>query len=359
MKRRDFLTATGAAVTTAAAGFAPAAIASKRRYRFEMVTSWPRTLKHLFGGAEFFAQRLNQITDGAVELTVHPAGAEVGAMEVYDAVSSGAFEFGHTAPYYYIGRSPAHGFFTAMPFGLTVSEQMAWMVSGNGQRLWDELNAADDLIAFPVGNTGPQTGGWFNKEINEPKDLRGLRMRFPGHGGRVMARAGVNIQQLPGGEVYMAMERGTLDAAEWVGPHDDEILNMHRVAKYYYLPSWAEPSAMLGVYINRSIYSDLPGWIQHAIQAAAAEADRKMLADYMSDNPAALKRLIDHGVEVRTFSQEVLEVFEKGTQEVHTQDMRDRQYARIYEDWAAFRDKVRSWSGISDQLYQAFLYRDR
>jgi TRAP-type mannitol/chloroaromatic compound transport system substrate-binding protein len=358
MKRRQFLT--GAALAAGAAGFAPAVIASPRKYRFEMVTSWPQALKHLFGGAQFFAERLNAITDGQVELKVHAAGAEVGALEVYDAVSGGAFDFGHTAPYYYIGRSPAHGFFTAMPFGLTTTEQIAWMTAGNGQSLWNELNATDDLIAFPVGNTGPQTGGWFRREINKPEDLRGLRMRFPGQGGQVMARTGVNIQNLPGGEVYLAMERGALDAAEWVGPHDDEILNMHRVAKYYYLPSWAEPSAMLGLYVNLKTYNGLPPAIQQAIRSAALEADRKMLADYMSTNPEALQRLVAHGVEVRTFSDEILALFEKAAQEVHEADMkRDPMYARIYEDWSAFREKVRGWSRISDHRYQSFLYRDK
>lgn len=359
MKRRNFLKGAGlGAAAAASAVYSPNVLASRERFRLEMVTSWPAALDNLYGTAEYFASRIEEMTDGDVQVRTYPGGAEVGPFEVYDAVSSGAFECCHTAPYYFIGQSPAHGFFTAIPFGLTLEEQNAWMTHGGGQELWDELNDRDDLIAFPGGNTGAQTGGWFNKEINDPEDLNGLRMRFPGHGGRVMSKAGVNIQQLPGGEVFTAMDRGALDAAEWVGPHDDKILNMHQVARYYYMPSWAEPSAMLGFYFNKEVWADFPADIQAQIRACCADANNWMSARYQQRNPIALEELREHGVEVRTFPASVLRAFAEGAEEVNEEDMRDEQYARIYEPWAAFRDKVQAYNEQTSYRYQRFLFED-
>ncbi len=360
MRRRDFLTAASAGVAAAGAGFSPHVFARSRTIRLELVTSWPAALDNLYGTAEFFARRISEATDGEIRCRTYPASAQVGAMEVLDAVASGAFPCGHTAPYYYIGRSPAHGFFTALPFGLSLHEQNAWIHHGGGQELWDELNREEGMVAFPGGNTGAQTGGWFNREIREPSDLRGLRMRFPGHGGRVMARSGVTIQQLPGGEVYSAMNRGLLDAAEWVGPHDDMILGMHRAARYLYLPSWAEPSAMLGFYFNADFWKKLPQSLRVIIASVCVEADARMAASYNVSNPVALEKLVqEHGVEVRHFPKAVLETFQQAAEAVHEQDMKaDRRYARIYRDWSAFRDRIRSWTGRTSHAYESFLYGD-
>lgn len=359
MHRRRFLQGAGfGAAAAASTVYSPNVLASNRSFRLEMVTSWPAALDNLFGTAEYFARRIEEMTDGDVRIRVHPAGAEVGPFEVYDAVADGAFPICHTAPYYFIGKSPAHGFFTAVPFGLTLEEQNAWMTAGGGQELWDELNERDNLIAFPGGNTGAQTGGWFNEEINSPDDLDGLRMRFPGHGGRVMAEAGVNIQQLPGGEVFTAMDRGALDAAEWVGPADDQTLEMHRVAKYYYMPSWAEPSAMLGFYFNGDFWADFPADIQAQIKACCAEANTWMAARYQATNPKALAELEESGVQVRQFPSEVLQTFHKAAEKVHAKDMEDDHYARIYDEWSAFRDRVRGWNEKTTYRYRQFLYGD-
>jgi len=357
MKRRGFITAAATGIAAASSAFSPNVLARNRRIRLEMVTSWPAALENLYGTATYFAKRLEEISDGRVQCRTYPGGAQVGAMEVYDAVASGAFDCCHTAPYYFIGQTPAHGFFTALPFGLTLAEQNAWMIHGGGQELWDELNARDNLVAFPGGNTGAQTGGWYNKEINSPADLRGLRMRFPGHGGRVMAKTGVNIQQLPGNEVYTAMERGVLDAAEWVGPHDDTVLGMHRVAKYLYLPSWAEPSAMLGFYFNQTIWKDLPGDVQAMIKAVSSEADAWMTARYLSTNPPALLELENtHGISVRQFPSEVMKAFHGAADAVHGEDMKaDAMYRRIHEPWAAYRGKVRDWNRRTGFAYESYL----
>lgn len=359
MKRRSFLKGAGfGAAAAASTVYSPHVFAANRKFELEMVTSWPAALDNLYGTAEYFARRIGEMTDGDVTVRTYPGGAQVGALEVYDAVSSGAFPCCHTAPYYFIGKSPAHGFFTALPFGLTLAEQNAWMTVGGGQELWDELNASDNLVAFPGGNTSAQTGGWFNKEINSPDDLRGLRMRFPGHGGRVMAKAGVSVQQLPGGEVFTAMERGALDAAEWVGPYDDKTLGMQDVARYYYMPSWAEPSAMVAFYFNADAWADFPADIQSQIRACCAEANQWMAARYMARNPVALQELEDGGVEVRSFSESVLAALEQGAQEVHEEDMSDPDYARIHEEWAAFRDRVQGWTRRNTHRYQQFIYRD-
>lgn len=357
MKRRSFIKSAGVGAAAAAAVQAPAVLA-RQRFHIEMVTSWPAVLDNLYGTAEYFAERLNACTDGDVEVRTYPGGAQVGALEVYDAVSTGAFECCHTAPYYFIGQTPAHGFYTALPFGMTVDEQNAWMVHGDGQALWDELNARDNLIAFPGGNTGPQTGGWFNKRIESPEDLRGLRMRFPGHGGRVMAKAGVSIQQLPGGEVFAAMERGALDAAEWVGPSDDQTLGMQRVARYYYLPSWAEPSAMLGFYFNLDTWNQFPADIREQIKVCAAEADRWMTARYMARNPVAIAELEAGGTEVLQFPDSVMAAFEAGAEEVHQEDLANADYAKIHENWSAFLGRTRMWNQRSTYQYQRYLFRN-
>lgn len=356
MDRRGFIKGAGTGLVAAGGINAPAVIAQPQRFRLNMLTSWPAALDNLYGTAEYFAERIEAITDGDVRVRTSPGGAEVAPDEVYDAVSSGAFEACHTAPYYFIGKNPAHGFFTSLPFGMTLEQQNAWMTAGDGQSLWDELNAKDNLIAFPGGNTSAQCGGWFNVEINSPEDLEGLRMRFPGHGGRAMAKAGVNIQQLPGGEVFTAMERGALDAAEWVGPYDDQILGMQDVAQYYYMPSWAEPSAMLGFYFNLDVWNRFPADIQAQIRACCAEANNWMAAQYLAKNPVALDSLRDSGVSVRDFPDAVLEVFRDGAEAVHAEDMTNTDYARIYDNWVAFRDRLRGWDRINSYRYREFIH---
>src|SRR5699024_3874314 len=258
MKRRQFIAgAAGGAAAAASTVYSPLTIAKNTQFKLGMVTSWPTSLDTLFGTAQYIGKALEAATDDDVKVEVFPAGEQVGGLEVFDTVAAGAFALGHTASYYYIGKDPSHAFFTTMPFGLTGPEQNAWLISGDGEDLWNELNARSNMIAFAAGQTGAQTGGWFNKEINSPEDLKGLKMRFPGVGGQVMSRAGVNIQNLPGGEVYFALERGVIDAADWVSPYDDEILGLNKAAKYYYMPSWAEPGPTVGVYANLDIFKGL------------------------------------------------------------------------------------------------------
>ena len=353
MQRRDFLKKAG--VVAASASFSPLMFANAQAatYRFGMVTSWPTSLDTIYGGALNTAKFLTEITDGDVEVEVFPAGAQVGGLEVYDAVSSGAYELGHTASYYYTSKDPAHGIFTALPFGLSAQQQNAWLESGGGQALWDELNAPDNLIAFAAGNTGVQMGGWFNKEINTPADLQGLTMRIPGLGGQVMTKAGANVQVLPGGEIYLALERGAIDATEWVGPYDDEILGFNKIAKYYYAPGWHEPGPTLGTYVNLDVYNSLPVDIQNAIKTASKAANLQMLADYDAKNGPALQRIIAAGgVELRTFPTEVLNALEGFANELYAEYAESSpMFAKVWPEWVSFRDAIRGWHRISEQAY--------
>ncbi|MBW6456329.1 MAG: twin-arginine translocation signal domain-containing protein [Trueperaceae bacterium] len=357
MKRRDFLKKAG--VVAASASLSPLMFANAQRasFRFEMVTSWPTALDTLYGTATRAAEQLRALTDGAVEIEVYPAGAQVGALEVYDAVSSGAFDFGHTAAYYYVGKDQTHGFFTAMPFGLNAQQTNAWFYDGNGIALWNELNERDDLIAFPAGNTGVQMGGWFKKEINTPDDIRGLSMRIPALGGQVFTRAGGNTQTIAAGEIYLALERGTVDAAEWVGPYDDEILGLHRAAPYYYGPAWQEPGPALGLYVNLDTFRGLPADIQQAIETVAQAVNLDMLSRYESRNGAALKRLIAGGTQVRTFPLAVLRHFEAAMNELHdVHRAANPFYARVHDDYLTFAGDVREWGRFSEYPLQDYLH---
>ncbi len=353
MKRRDFLKKAGVAAAGASLSPLMFANAQKGKFSFGMVTSWPTGLDTIYGGALNTARYLNELTDGDVEIEVFPAGAQVGGLEVYEAVSSGAFEMGHTAPYYYIGKNSAHAFFTAIPFGLNAQQQNAWLYTGNGQALWDEVNALDNLKAFAAGNTGVQMGGWFRKEINTIEDLDGLKMRIPGLGGKVMNKAGVNTQTLPGGEIYLALERGTIDATEWVGPYDDTIMGFHKVAQYYYAPGWHEPGPTLGAYMNLDVYNDLPADIQSAYQTAASRANAQMLADYDAKNAEALKTIkADGKVQFRTFSKEILGTLKGYMDALHIEESTANPlYAKVLNDWTAFKKDIQAFHKINEYAY--------
>jgi len=357
MKRRDFLKKAG--VATVGAGLSPLMFANAQAatYQFDMVTSWPTALDAIYGGATNTAKYLNEMTGGDVEINVYPAGAQVGAFEVYDAVSSGAFAMGHAAPYYFYNKNPVHAFFTAVPFGMDAGQFDAWMNAGDGQAFSDELTTPDDVIMLPAGNTGPQTSGWFKREVNTVADLQGLTIRTPGFGGQVYSKVGANVQNVPGGEVFISLDTGVLDAADWVGPYDDEILGLYNAATYYYMPSWAEPGASLAVYMNRSIYNDLPSDIREAFHAAAARANQQMLADYYAKNNAALARMVANGVQVRTMSEEILNALYDATLEIHAENSQGNDlYQRVLENYNAFMEGAREWNRLSGYSYANYVY---
>ncbi|RME72686.1 MAG: ABC transporter substrate-binding protein, partial [Planctomycetota bacterium] len=336
------------------------AVHTGRRRRWRLVSSFPRSLDTIFGAAEHFAKRLGELTAGRFEVRVHAPGEVVPALKVLDAVGQGTAELGHSASYYYMGKQPALAFDTTVPFGLGAREQLAWLEHGGGDELLAPLFAELGVVRLFGGNTGVQMGGWFRRRVERPEDLRGLKMRIPGMGGKVMSRLGVTVQVLPGGDIYPALERGAIDATEWVGPYDDEKLGFHQVARYYYYPGWWEPGPSLAFYVHRKGWEGLSAEERTALQLAAREAGLSMVAAYDARNPAALQRLLDKGVQLERFSDAILAAAERATEALHTEiAAKDRSYRRVLERWRAFRDASRRWFSTAELAYARWAYRAR
>jgi TRAP-type mannitol/chloroaromatic compound transport system substrate-binding protein len=368
MERRDFVRAalTGAAGLGAlggcraesSGGGGPAA-PSRQRITWRLASSFPRSLDTIYGVAEVLAQRLEKVSGGLFQLRVYPAGELVPALQVLDAVQQNTVQVGHTASYYFTGKDPALAFDCCVPFGLTSRQQTAWLTEGGGRELLSDIFAQFNLLAFPAGNTGAQMGGWFKRPIEGAADIQGLKMRIPGLGGQVMSRLGATVQVLPGGDIYPALERGAIDATEWVGPYDDEKLGFHKVAKYYYYPGWWEPGPNLSYLVNRDAWAKLPAEFQAMFEAAAAESATIMQARYDARNPAALERLIAAGVELRPFSQEILLAAEAATRDLMEEEAANNAtYRRIYEAWKEVRRSAFHWFSKAELAYSQFAFRD-
>jgi len=325
---------------------------------WNMATSWPVALDTIFGGAKTVADRVAAMTNGKFKINPRAAGELVPGLEVLNAVEEGAVEMGHTASYYYIGKSPITAFGTALPFGLNAQQQNAWLYYGGGLQKLQELYAAKfNVIQFPAGNTGVQMGGWFRKEINTPADLQGLKMRIPGLGGRVMAALGVNVQQLPGGEIFQALDAGTIDAAEWVGPYDDAKLGFQNAAQFYYYPGWWEPGPSLEVEINLNKWNELPKEYQEIVKTAAFEANLTMLARYDAKNHEALKRLVDAGVKLTPYSPEIMEAAEKASFQLYDEfAAKDADFKALFEPWKEFRTGVYEWHKINETGFTSYVF---
>lgn len=324
---------------------------------WQMATSWPVSLDTIYGGAEVFAQRVSAMTEGKFVITPRAAGELAPGTQVLDVVSEGAVQCGHTASYYYVGKSPVTAFGTALPFGLTAQQNNAWLYEGGGLALLQQFYADKfNVIQFPAGNTGAQMGGWFRKEINTVADLQGLKMRIPGLGGQVMAKLGVNVQLLPGGEIFAALETGAIDAAEWVGPYDDEKLGLNTVAEFYYYPGWWEPGPTLEVEINLDEWNKLPPVYQEIVKTAAFEANMTMLARYDARNNEALQRLVDSGTQLRAYSNEILEAASAAAEELYGEfSATDADFKTIYEQWSTFRTRVRGWNNLNEGSFNSFV----
>ncbi|MCW6034967.1 TRAP transporter substrate-binding protein [Spirulina subsalsa FACHB-351] len=358
MKRRQFVQSSAIAGTTAAAlvacqanpsGSPSTDSTSLPQLQWRMATSWPQSLDTIYGSAEAFCQKISDMTGGRFTITPFAAGEIVGGLEVLDAVQSGAVECGHTAAYYYIGKSAALAFGTTVPFGLNAQQHNAWLYSGGGLEAMQKIYADFNIINFPAGNTGAQMGGWFKREVNTLSDLQGLKMRIPGLGGKVMERLGVNAQVLPGGEIFLALDRGTIDAAEWVGPYDDEKLGLHNAAQYYYYPSWWEPGAALEVQVNKTAWERLPKEYQAIFKAASYQVNLEMLARYDRLNQEALERLLAGGTQLRSFSPEIMAAAQRVAFEIYAETANsDATFKEVYEPWREFRDKILQWHKINE-----------
>ena len=329
---------------------------------WEVATSWPLSLDTIFGGAETFAQRVTRLTQGKFNITARAAGELVPGLEVLNAVEAGSVPVGHTASYYYIGKSPVTAFGTALPFGLTARQQNAWWYEGGGMELMQEVYAEKfGVIQFLAGNTGAQMGGWFNKEINSPADLQGLKMRIPGLGGQVMNKLGVTVQVIAGGEIFQALQTGAVDAAEWVGPYDDLKLGFQTVTKYYYYPGWWEPGPSLEVQINLQEWNNLPEVYQEIIKTCAYEANMTMLSRYDAKNYDALQTLLTESeVEMRPFSDEVLKACEDAAFALYDEfSASDSDFSAIFKDWLKFRDGIQAWHGLNETRYMNYMGSSR
>jgi len=366
VKRQKFLQTAVTSIITSSALAACRTTGTARQntalptLNWQMATSWPIVLDTIFGGAKIFAERVGAITGGKFKITPRPAGEVAPPLEVLNVVSQGAVPCGHTAAYYYVGRSPATAFGAALPFGLNAQQQNSWLYEGGGLKKLQDLYARKfGVIQFPAGNTGAQMGGWFRKEISQVSDLQGLKMRIPGLGGQVMGKLGVTVQTLAGGEIFQALQTGAIDAAESVGPYDDEKLGLQKVAKYYYYPGWWEPGPTLEVQINLHEWKKLPLEYQAAIQTAAFEANMLMLARYDARNNEALERLLKSGVVLRAYSNEILEAAEKASFELFDEfAVKDADFKSIFADWKQFRDRVSAWNNINEGSFSRYSYRN-
>ncbi len=356
MTRRSFLTNAGASLAAAALA-APAIAQSQPALRWRMVTSWPRSLDTLYGNCVLLAERVAKLTEGRFQISVHAAGEIVPALGVLDAVQAGTVECGNTAGYFYVGKNKALAFDTALPFGLTTRQQNAWMYYGGGLALMRELYAQYNVINFPAGNTGTQMGGWFRKEIKSLADLRGLKMRIPGLGGFIMAALGVTPQVIAPSDIYPALEKGVIDAAEFVGPHDDEKLGLHNVAKYYYAPAWWEPCAMGSLLINTEAWGKLPSSYQEVLASVCKEVNCDEQAKYDAAEWPALERLLRAGVQLRAFPSDVMAAAQRSANELYDHEAETNPaFKKIYESWRPFREQQFRWFSLNEHVYERFVY---
>jgi TRAP-type mannitol/chloroaromatic compound transport system substrate-binding protein len=337
-------------------GGAPA-LRTRENVQWRLASSFPRSLDALFGSADRLAEKVEQLTEGRFRIRVHPAGEMVPALQVLDAAQQGTVQVGHSAGYYYTGKNEALAFDTGVPFGLTSRQQTAWLYDGGGLDLMRELYADFGIIPFPAGNTGAQMGGWFRREISTVADLRGLRMRIPGAGAQVMNRLGVTVQVLGGAEIYPALERGAIDATEWVGPYDDEKLGLHRAARFYYYPGWWEPGPSLSFMVNRRAWDALPRVYQEAFEMAAAWAATSTQAIYDVRNPQALERLVAGGTQLRRFSDEIMQACAAASRELLAeQAARNAGYRKVHDAFRSFREDSFRWFGTAEAAYAEFAY---
>ncbi|WNO09085.1 TRAP transporter substrate-binding protein [Teredinibacter sp. KSP-S5-2] len=322
-------------------------------YQWKMVTTWPKKFPGLGLAPENFAEKLNKMSNGRLQITVHGANEIVPALGVFDAVSSGSVEMGHSAAYYWKGKIPAAPFFTAVPFGMNAQEFNGWLHYGGGLELWRETYEPYNLIPFAAGNTGVQMGGWFNKEINSLDDIKGLKMRIPGLGGEVFTRAGGTAVNIPGGELYTSLQSGVIDATEWVGPYNDLAFGFHQIAQYYYYPGWHEPGPTLEIIVNKDAYNSLPEDLQVMIEVAARMVNQDMLDEYTARNNSALVELVEkHGVDVRPFPDDVLTAFKQASVEVYEELAdKDPHFAKVYRSYMGFLKGANEYLEISEKAY--------
>lgn len=328
-----------------------------KTFKWKMVTTWPANFPIFQEGAERFADDVRQMSNGRLDIQVYAGGELVPALQVFDAVSEGTIEMGHGSPYYWAGKVPEAQFFSSVPFGMTAKGMNAWLYNAGGLALWQEIYKPFNLTALPMGNTGVQMGGWFNKQINSLDDIKGLRMRIPGLGGKVFKKAGGNPVLMAGGEIYTALERGTIDATEWVAPFHDMRLGLNRAAKYYYYPGWHEPGTVFELMINDGKWSLLPKDLQRIVEVAAAATSEWIYAQMEFNNQQALTELrTKQNVQILQFPDEVLSELKRLTKETLDEEAAaNPEFKRVYDAYEQFRLNYQAWDELSEEAYQKSL----
>jgi TRAP-type mannitol/chloroaromatic compound transport system substrate-binding protein len=360
--RRKFMKKVGIGAAAVGAGIAasavPAMAKKHKTYRWKMVTTWPPHFPMLGEGADKLAKWVEQMSGGRLKISVYGGGELVPPLGVFDAVSQGTVEMGHSAAYYWAGKSPAAQFFAAVPFGFNAQSLNAWLYSGGGMQLWEELYAKFNLKPFLAGNTGVQMGGWFNKEINSMADLKGLKMRIPGLGGKVLAKAGGNAVLVAGGEIYTNLDRGVIDATEWVGPYHDLKMGFYKAAKYYYYPGWHEPGSGLEMMVNLDAWNSLPDDLKAIVETAAYRSNIWMLSEFEAKNNDALKILVnEHKVKLRKFPKSVLKGLKKLSKEVLEEvAASDAMSRKVYDSFLEFQKNIYAWNKLTEEPYQEMKY---
>ncbi len=338
-----------------AAGVAPA-VHAQAAVRWRLSSSFPKALDTIFGAANTFANAVKAMSGGKFEISVHAAGEITPPFGVVDAVQQGSVEMAHTAPYYFFGKNDAFALGCAIPFGLNSRQMTAWMLEGNGMKLMREFYAGYNIVNFVGGNTGAQMGGWYRKEIKSVADMKGLKFRAGGFAGKVLGRLGVVPQNIPGGEIYTALEKGTIDAAEWVGPYDDQKLGFNKVAPFYYYPGWWEGGPELDFYINDKAFNALSAENKAIVEAAAAQAATEMQAKYDAKNPNALKQLVGSGTKLRPFPNDVMAAAFKQAMALYSElNASNPQWAKIYADYSKFRADSNLWFRFTEARFDQFM----
>jgi len=359
MKRRQFIKVAGVGMAATAVA-APAIAQSSPEVKWRLTSSFPKSLDTIFGASEVLSKLVSEATDGKFQIQVFAAGELVPGLQAADAVQNSTVECCHTASYYYVGKDPTFAFGTAVPFGLNSRMENAWFYHGGGQEMLNEFYKKYNIYSLPGGNTGAQMGGWFRKEVKTVADLNGLKMRIGGLAGRVLQKLGSVPQQIAGGDIYPALEKGTIDAAEWVGPYDDEKLGFNKVAPFYYYPGWWEGGAALHFFINQSKWNELPKNYQAALTSAAGYANVDMQAKYDARNPAAIKRLVQGGAQLRPFPQEVMDACQKASLELYAEIAKDNaEFKKIHDAYMVFRNDQYLWLQIADFTYDNYMIRSR
>lgn len=365
MERRTFISAAvagGVAASLSSCGpessgaAAAGGGAPRKKVKWDLASSFPPALDTIHGAAKVMAERVEQLTEGGFKIDVKVPGEIAAGNKVFDVVRGGGVQMGHTASYYYIGVNEALAFDTSIPFGLNARQHQAWLHKAGGMELLRELFAKYNIINLAGGNTGTQMGGWFKKEIKSLADLKGLKMRIPGMGGQIMKDLGVNVQNIPGGDVFPALETGSIDAAEWVGPYDDLKLGFNKVAKFYYYPGWWEPGPALSFYIHQGSWDKLPVFYRNALEVACAEASAGMMQEYDAKNPKAFAELKDNGVELRRYPEDLLVAAKAKMDERTTTLVADNpDFAKIHKHWDAFRQASNAWFSTAELGLASFM----